>query len=187
MLIKIQCGCGQSYEFEAIPVDGRLDGTVACPTCGADGTAAANTSIAAQSASQVRAPRRHTPLPGQATLAQAKHEARAKIMWGDQPGEVKAYLVVQGYSREAAAELVDEFVQERVTSIRGNGLVKLLGGCFLVAIPIVTLLVFLFRGMIYIRTLLVTVVIGFVGVWLIIKGAMMVFAPKSEPGEVTEA
>ena len=44
--IKIQCGCGQKYAFEVEPVDGRLANTVACPVCGADGTAAANAAIA---------------------------------------------------------------------------------------------------------------------------------------------
>lgn len=40
--IKIQCGCGQHYAFNAEPVNGRMSSTVACPGCGADGTATAN-------------------------------------------------------------------------------------------------------------------------------------------------
>jgi hypothetical protein len=44
--IRIQCGCGQLYEFEIEPVDGRMPAPVACPTCGLDGTEAANACIA---------------------------------------------------------------------------------------------------------------------------------------------
>src|SRR5262245_22367543 len=44
--IKIQCGCGQKYAFDVEPIHGRMPHPVACPTCGADGTAAANQMLA---------------------------------------------------------------------------------------------------------------------------------------------
>jgi hypothetical protein len=44
--IKIQCGCGQKYAFDVEPVNGRMSSAVACPVCGADGTAAADAVIA---------------------------------------------------------------------------------------------------------------------------------------------
>ena len=44
--IKVICGCGQKYAFDAEPVDGRMPQPVKCPVCGADGTAAANEIIA---------------------------------------------------------------------------------------------------------------------------------------------
>ena len=37
--IKILCGCGQKYAFDVEPVDGRINVSVQCPACGADGTA----------------------------------------------------------------------------------------------------------------------------------------------------
>ena len=42
MEIKVGCGCGQSYKFDVEPVNGRMPLQVACPSCGADGTASAN-------------------------------------------------------------------------------------------------------------------------------------------------
>jgi len=54
--IRIQCGCGQLYEFEIEPVDGRMPSPVACPTCGLDGTEAANACIAQTMAAQLAAP-----------------------------------------------------------------------------------------------------------------------------------
>ena len=44
--IRVQCFCGQRYTFEVEPVNGRMSSPVACPVCGADGTAAANAAIA---------------------------------------------------------------------------------------------------------------------------------------------
>lgn len=55
MPIKINCSCGQNYTFEVEPVAGRMPSTVACPICGADGTAAAN-DIIAQNLSATPAP-----------------------------------------------------------------------------------------------------------------------------------
>lgn len=50
--VKVQCGCGQKYSFEVEPLNGRMPSTIACPVCGADGTAAANQIIAQTLGSQ---------------------------------------------------------------------------------------------------------------------------------------
>jgi uncharacterized membrane protein YuzA (DUF378 family) len=44
--VKIQCGCGQRYSFDAEPVCGRMPVSITCPVCGADGTTTANEVIA---------------------------------------------------------------------------------------------------------------------------------------------
>jgi hypothetical protein len=44
--VKVVCGCGQKYSFEVEPVNGRMPQRIACPVCGADGTASANEIIA---------------------------------------------------------------------------------------------------------------------------------------------
>src|SRR5271154_2454272 len=46
--IKIECGCGQRYAFDVEPVNGRMPSVVACPTCGVDGTHAANEILSRQ-------------------------------------------------------------------------------------------------------------------------------------------
>ena len=40
--VKIECGCRQHYSFDVEPTDGQMPGPIACPTCGVDGTSAAN-------------------------------------------------------------------------------------------------------------------------------------------------
>ena len=48
--LKIICQCGQKYKFDVEPVNGRMPFTVKCPICGLDGTASANTMLAARMA-----------------------------------------------------------------------------------------------------------------------------------------
>src|SRR5690242_7655177 len=86
MEVKVQCSCGTRYKFDVEPINGQLPGPVGCPTCGADGTAAANAIIqqalsaqgAQQSAGNVQPPaaekpriRLHLPASPDAALAPA--------------------------------------------------------------------------------------------------------------------
>lgn len=209
--IKIQCGCGQPYAFDVEPVEGQMPSAIACPTCGADGTAAANEAIA-QSAPAAPPPavRLHssappppaplhaapapaeTPgyrrplLPGQVTREQAAVEAKAKISWGDSPESVTAYLRMQGYEREEAKEMVDELYRERVALVRGTGIKKIVVGSILVCVPIATLIGFLAIGVIYTNLLALTVMVGLWGLWTVFKGITMIIAPKMEHGDVAE-
>jgi hypothetical protein len=214
--VTIQCGCGQRYAFDVEPVDGRMPSAVTCPSCGADGTGAANAALAQGTAPALaaeatpgptlrvgasqrshqpgateasgRAPARPmvTQLPGQVSRTQAKIEARAKILWGDPPRAVLVYLMSQGFDHEAASALVEELSQERASAIRGKGIMYLFGGIALVCVPIGALLIFLGLGYILVKTFLVTILVGFWGVWMVFKGAGMLMAPKSAPGDIAE-
>jgi len=42
MEMKVVCDCGQKYAFEVEPVNGQMPAVINCPSCGADGTHAAN-------------------------------------------------------------------------------------------------------------------------------------------------
>lgn len=48
--VKIECECGQNYAFDVEPINGRMPAAVSCPSCGADGTAAANDYLSQQPA-----------------------------------------------------------------------------------------------------------------------------------------
>lgn len=92
--VTIQCGCGQRYEFDVEPVDGRMPTTVACPLCGADGTAAADEVITQtltvqppQSLPKLRlqsAPVRAEipPLPAARTVAEVPSKAAGEFNLG---------------------------------------------------------------------------------------------------------
>jgi len=209
--IKIQCDCGQRYAFEVEPVGGRMPKAVVCPACGADGTAAANVAIAqslaakpnvaaagktglpaavptrpvspAVPATSVRGP---TLLPGQPSRAQALHEARAKMLWGDSYDEVLKFLRMQGYSPAEASAAVTEMFQERVAMIRANGIQKIIIGSILVCIPVILFLILLGTGFLFMKLLAIPILFGIWGVWLVVKGTLMLLAPKSEAGNASE-
>jgi hypothetical protein len=48
MIVTVNCSCGQPYEFEVEPADGKMPVEVHCPACASDGTEAANSFIADQ-------------------------------------------------------------------------------------------------------------------------------------------
>ena len=125
-------------------------------------------------------------LPGQVDRAQAEHEARAKISWGDAPAGVISYLRMQGFSQEEAASLVGTMFRERAATIRANGIRKSFIGIGLICVPVVALLVFLKVGYIPLQPFAVTLMIGTYGAWTLLKGVIMFLAPKSEPGDVAE-
>jgi len=211
MTIKIQCECGQRYAFDFEPADGGVPSGVTCPTCGVDGTAAANAAIAQSMSApppvapsgkarlRVAAPvrsdhpattaapaRTAERVPGQIDRAQAEVEARAKILWGDPPGEVIAYLVIQGFSREEGSSLVQELFQERAATIRGDGIKKIVTGIGLMCVPIVAFVIFMIIRVIYVTVFGFTILAGFWGAWTVIKGISMVVSPKTQPGDVVE-
>jgi hypothetical protein len=73
--VKVQCSCGQKYAFEVEPVNGRLPQPVNCPTCGADGTAAANEVIAQQLSRQTASP----PPPRPTTAPPVDKRPKSKL------------------------------------------------------------------------------------------------------------
>ena len=214
--IKIQCDCGQRYAFEVEPVGGRMPKAVVCPACGADGTTAANAAIAQSLAAKpnataaskaalpaasrtrpvsapgpaksVRGPAPTGPslLPGQPSRAQALHEARAKMLWGDSYDEVVKFLRMQGYNPAEASTAVTEMFQERVAMIRANGIQKIVIGSILVCVPVIVFLILLGEDYLFMRLLAIPVLFGIWGVWLVIKGTLMLLAPKSEAGNASE-
>jgi hypothetical protein len=214
--IKIQCGCGQRYAFEVEAVDGRMPAPVACPVCGADGTAAANDFLAQRlaapvvvaaapggavrvrtvaSAPSVRvaaptapagpaAPRTAALLPGQIDRRRAETEARAKIFWGDPPDEVTKFLMCQGISVADAQTLVAAMFQERAKTIRRNGITKFVLGTAMACVPVAFYVICSRIGIVPMKLFALTIMLGLWGVWMLLKGVIMFFAPKSEPGDV---
>jgi hypothetical protein len=125
-------------------------------------------------------------LPGQVDRVQARHEARAKISWGDAPQSVIGYLRTQGFSREDASELVEELFQERTALMRRRGIMKIITGAALICLPFVTFFIFMLMGIIFLKILAVTIMLGCWGLYMLIKGICMTVAPKSQSGDVFE-
>jgi hypothetical protein len=213
--VKIECECGQHYAFDVEPVSGRMPTPVACPTCGADGTPAANEIIALRSPpsepvyvvppppppvpqSSVRvkvSAADHAPAKisgadarkmGIVDREQAEIEARAKMSWGDSPDAVTKYLMLQGFSVPEAREVVAGLYKERLAAVRTNGIKKIVSGIALMLVPVVTFLFFLYMRMMFVRLMAIAVAIGLWGVWRVVNGLIALLMPKMESGDVAE-
>jgi hypothetical protein len=123
---------------------------------------------------------------GQTDRTQAVNEARAKVSWGDAEEDVIKALMIGGFNYQEAKEIIAPMYRERAKVIRKNGIKKIFIGVGLVCVPIVALLIFLTSIIFPMKLFAVTVMIGLYGLWLILKGTIMMVAPKSEPGDVAE-
>src|ERR1041385_1350316 len=128
-----------------------------------------------------------TLMPGQTTRIQAQHEARAKMLWGDPPLQVLAYLLSQGFSREDASELVQEFLKERMRTIRIKGIKYVSIDIVLFGVPAVAFLNYSLGGRLpRSRAIGFLAVVGLFGVGLLIKGIGLLLSPKSHSGDASE-
>ncbi len=196
--VKIECECGQNYAFDVEPINGRMPGNVACPGCGADGTAAANEFLAQQfvpaEAASNPEPMRLATAAGPAASSnsrrgtmdreKAAQEARAKIMWGDSMEQVAAYLTVKGLHRSEAAEIAYQAYKERAAIVRRNGIWKIIAGILMMCVPLIAYICIEVARRIPIRASLVCYGIGILGAYFFITGIIAVVSPKSEKGAV---
>jgi hypothetical protein len=148
--------------------------------------AAPSVRVAAPAAPAVAAAPRTAPLlPGQVNRAQAETEARAKIFWGDSTNEVIKFLMRQGVSVAESKELVAAMFQERAKTIRSNGVKKVGVGLSMVCVPVIFFLVCQRVGFLPLKLFALTIMLGLWGAYMALKGTIMFFAPKSEPGDVS--
>ena len=114
----------------------------------------------------------------------AETEARAKMTWGEDPNSVKAFLVINGYSREEAAELVDALIEERAADVRGIGIRKIVIGSVMATLPVVAWVIMMKIERIYPYWLAAAVFEGVWGLWILIQGIKMVARPKAHSGDL---
>jgi hypothetical protein len=107
------------------------------------------------------------------------------MLWGDSYEEVVQFLRMQGYSEAEAAAAVAKMFEERLAIIRANGIQSIVIGSILVFVPVAGFLVLLGMNSISLRLLPIPLLFGIWGVWLVVKGVLMVFAPKSEMGDAS--
>lgn len=185
--------------------------TVACPICGTDGTQAANAFIAQSTAQFASAPPQQyataavmapPPAPPQAAppvsrssgrptakkevdIIQVTHEARAKMLWGDDKPNVVRFLMMQGLSAPEAQKLAEALFAERAKTIRANGVMKALTGVGLICVPLAAFIGMSLVGAVSFQLLGIAGVFGLWGIYRLLKGIIMFVSPKSEPGDVS--
>ena len=108
------------------------------------------------------------------------------MLWGDSYDEVVKFLRMQGYSQAEATAAVAEMFQERLATIRANGVQKIVIGSILLSVPVALFLVLLGTNSISMRLLPIPILFGIWGIWLVVKGTLMLLAPKSEMGDASQ-
>lgn len=118
---------------------------------------------------------------------QVECEARAKTLWGDSREEVVKYLMIQGINATDATELADGMFAERAAIVRGAGLKRVFMGAPMMAFPVAAWFFFVveFR-FVPVKLWGLTLLVGIYGMYCLLKGLIMFFSPKSEPGDVSE-
>jgi hypothetical protein len=104
----------------------------------------------------------------------------------DSTDEVVKLLMRQGVSVAEAQELVAAMFQERARTIRRNGVKKVVVGTSMMCVPVIFFLVCQSAGYLPLKLFAVTIMLGLWGAWMALKGTIMFFAPKSEPGDVAD-
>lgn len=92
-------------------------------------------------------------------------EARAKVMWGDDPAEVTKFLQMQGYSAEEARATLGPLLDLRAQSVRKAGMSKLLTGVGMMCVPVMALIVFKAIGYLPLKIFGATLAVGAWGFW----------------------
>jgi len=114
-------------------------------------------------------------------------EARAKIFWGDSPATVSAYLMSQGFNQEEATKTIEAILVERAASVRSSGKKAIIVGIGLVLVPCVSYFVLSQFGVFPIKLFGLTVAVGLLGGWRLVKGTTMVLSPMSHEGDLSDA
>jgi hypothetical protein len=114
-------------------------------------------------------------------------EARAKIMWGESPAKVHAFLMSKNVGEKDATTLLEEVITERAETVRSDGTKKLWIGGLFVAAPIAYYFVSHAVGYWSLKFFAGLIVLGAVGIAKVTKGVSMVFRPRAVTGDLSNA
>ncbi len=109
-------------------------------------------------------------------------EARARIIWGDPPESVRAYLTSNGVPGTAADAKIKEFLVERNRELRSIGFRKLVIGLALTgtAGTMIYFIAPLTGGMAWARILALPVLVGLIGLWKLVNGILYLLSPQTD-------
>ena len=117
---------------------------------------------------------------------QVETEARAKILWGEEPITVLAYLRSNGLTQDEAVELMEAFQAERRATVRGNAVKKIAIGGTLILVPIGAYFVLMTGPIMLIKSFALTVAVGLAGLWMLADGILKLVSPDSQKGDLAD-
>jgi hypothetical protein len=110
-------------------------------------------------------------------------EARAKILWGDNPDEVIRFLMLHGFTNEEASEKIHAMIKERRRTIRGEGIKKIIVGSLLACASAGALFGMWKVGFIspFVAGGVGLACVG--GLWMLFNGLLQFLTPGSQSGD----
>jgi hypothetical protein len=140
---------------------------------------------AAEASAHAPTPNERKRLPGQLEPERAAAEARAKIMWGDDPVQVSNYLMSQGFSADEAKAMIGPMLMQRAAAVRKAGVGRMFVGTLMILLGIFAFVMWA-MGYLMDKLMGAGVCIGLWGGWKFISGFIMFLSPKSEKGDVAD-
>jgi hypothetical protein len=120
-------------------------------------------------------------------------EARARIIWGEAPSSVRAFLISSGVPDAVADAKIKEFNIDRNREIRGIGLRRILIGLALLGGSGITFYLFIegrhshgWHGSRYGSGLAGAVLAGIYGFWKLVNGIFDLLVPRSEHDSIPD-
>jgi predicted phage tail protein len=106
-------------------------------------------------------------------------EARAKLMWGEGTGKVRAFLEDKKIQQADAEALIEEVLSERAEVFRAEGKKKIILGAALVLCPAVYYVAATAVGFLMLKLFAGLLVLAAIGIAKIFKGISMIVRPQA--------
>lgn len=113
-------------------------------------------------------------------------QARAKIIWGESPDMVLAFLKTEGMGDQQSTALIELLANERKQIIQAHGKRNLIFGSALICVPIISYLTFHSVRIVPLKIFGTTVAIGAFGFWKASKGVFDLVRPDLQRGDLSD-
>ncbi|HYC70725.1 MAG TPA: hypothetical protein VEB66_05930 [Opitutaceae bacterium] len=115
-------------------------------------------------------------------------EARARIMWGEPPEKIRAFLASKNLGDKDVDALIEEVLAERAASIRSDGFKKLWLGGAAMAMPFAYYYItHAWLGFSSHKLFAAVIVVGVLGLLKATTGLGMVVRPRAVRGDLANA
>ena len=105
-------------------------------------------------------------------------EARAKLMWGESPAKVKAYLEEKKVGPAESEALIESILAENAEATRRTCWIRIVMGTLLMLAPLAYYMVTRLVGFIQLKLFAALIVLGVIGIARATNGLSMVLRPR---------
>ena len=114
------------------------------------------------------------------------NEAKARIFWGESVESVRTDLESQGLKGQELDSVMDSILKERAAAVKGMGMKSIFIGIALIPVPIVAYFGLNELPVFPVWMFAVTVLIGLIGGWKVVRGALMLVFPNTQKIDFAE-